>query len=228
MAKKINKKRKATQYERKKIPADEKAVICYCPKVCPDVMRVRMRQSEFRSLSGAGAVSFNAYIYRGNSIFDPNFTGVGHQPLGHDQWQAFYRRYRVIGSRVDIKFLASSAAAENLVGMLVPLNTSTVLSNAEDYMEAAYSKNCNIGQSTSNGVGELSMYMAVNKIRGGPHNLVRYEEDYGALFGANPSKEFFWHIVVRAVDGSLTWTCDYAVDVTYYVEMFDRQSLDQS
>jgi len=30
-----------------------------------------------------------------NSIFDPDRTGTGHQPYGHDTFQTLYNRYRV-------------------------------------------------------------------------------------------------------------------------------------
>ena len=42
---------------------------------------------------GAGANA--TYNFRANSIFDPDYSGVGHQPYGHDNLQNIYDGYVV-------------------------------------------------------------------------------------------------------------------------------------
>jgi hypothetical protein len=39
-----------------------------------------------------------------NSLFDPDETGVGHQPRYFDQWSNFYETYRVNGCKVELDF----------------------------------------------------------------------------------------------------------------------------
>lgn len=51
----------------------------------------------------AGGVAYAEYIYSMTGIYDPNITGVGHQPRGHDQWMNIYTTYRVRGFRVRIE-----------------------------------------------------------------------------------------------------------------------------
>lgn len=53
-------------------------------------------------VSTVGA-STNA-VYNMMSIFDPNNSGIGHQPLGHDDWSNFYKEYQVIGSKATFTF----------------------------------------------------------------------------------------------------------------------------
>lgn len=48
------------------------------------------------------------YKYRLNSIFDPDVTATGHQPRGHDQWNAIYNKYCVIGAKVLVEPLWSN------------------------------------------------------------------------------------------------------------------------
>lgn len=47
-----------------------------------------------------GAGTYHTFAL--NNVYDPDFTGVGLQPLGFDQYSQFYGRYRVIGLRYVI------------------------------------------------------------------------------------------------------------------------------
>lgn len=45
-----------------------------------------------------------AHIYQANSISDPDWSGVGHQPRGFDQLMALYDHYTVLGSKITVTF----------------------------------------------------------------------------------------------------------------------------
>jgi len=66
-------------------------------------------------IAGTGDGSLNTYIFRLNSLFDPDYSttnplasaGKGtpnHQPYGFDQWATFYAQYMVLGAKVDVDF----------------------------------------------------------------------------------------------------------------------------
>lgn len=48
------------------------------------------------------------YQYRLNSAFDPDYTGVGHQPMCFDQWSLFYNHYVVEDCRFDVEIGAKA------------------------------------------------------------------------------------------------------------------------
>lgn len=48
--------------------------------------------------------------FRINSLFDPDFTGTGSQPVGFDQWMALYDRYRVLAVETDVFICGLSAS----------------------------------------------------------------------------------------------------------------------
>lgn len=219
------------KYKRKNVKKhkSDNAVICYCPRVSPDVMQVKLSYTENRLITTL--VGGTAYVFRGNGCFDPNFTGGGHQPLGYDQWSAFYRRYRVRASKMTVHFYTKDTG-EVITAGIVPMTTNTILSNFEDYQEASYSKLTDVGvagtnmQSKANG---LSTYMSTAKIRGAPDDVVQYEIDYSALNTADPNLQWFWHVFFddkAKAGGALQ--CDITVKIEYYVDFFDRQTLLQS
>ena len=41
--------------------------------------------------------------YKINSIWDPDLTGVGHQPLGRDTWSAIYNYYKVLEATITVE-----------------------------------------------------------------------------------------------------------------------------
>jgi hypothetical protein len=47
--------------------------------------------------------SGHPYLFRLNSLFDPDYTSTGHQPRGFDQWKTMYNKYCVIGAKVLIE-----------------------------------------------------------------------------------------------------------------------------
>lgn len=61
----------------------------------------------------------SSYVFRGNSLFDPNLTGVGHQPIGFDQLMPLYDHYTVIGMRARVEFTNTDLVRTNQVGIYI-------------------------------------------------------------------------------------------------------------
>jgi hypothetical protein len=82
------------------------------------------------------------HSFRPDSIFDPDSTGTGHQPMGHDEWADFYSRYIVLGAKTTATFLSDSASATSgncIVGIHEDHDTSTPL-GADHMRETGGSK----------------------------------------------------------------------------------------
>jgi len=55
---------------------------------------VKLRYASNTRLTG-GVSNLRELQFRLNGLFDPDFSLGGHQPMGFDEWSAFYGRYRV-------------------------------------------------------------------------------------------------------------------------------------
>ncbi len=51
---------------------------------------------------GVAGLTGAEQVFRLNSLFDPDLSGVGHQPYGFDQVAAFYKHYRVEKATIEV------------------------------------------------------------------------------------------------------------------------------
>lgn len=78
------------------------------PTVLPLRYKCKLKYAEEITIDvpiGGGAA---VHEFRANDLYDPNITGVGHQPMGFDQLALFWNHFTVIGSRIRVKALSKS------------------------------------------------------------------------------------------------------------------------
>lgn len=64
----------------------------------------------------AGIGLASTFVFRANSIYDPSYSSVGHQPMNRDMWANLYKRYTVIGARCNLRVFSQSTT--NSYGVL--------------------------------------------------------------------------------------------------------------
>ena len=94
------------------------------------VARLKYNQSVSINPGAAGTAAAN--VFRANSIFDPDYTGVGHQPLGTDEWFTMYQHATIIGSKITARFVATSTTETNICG--IALTSTTGISTAAGHL----------------------------------------------------------------------------------------------
>lgn len=166
-------------------------------------------------------------VYRGNSIFDPDLTGTGGQPLGFDQWAALYATYTVLGSKCEVTSMANGGTSTNTMAGCVPTNFSTAFSTGdqERMQETPYSKIRPVVMG-ANSVGQayVSNYMSTNKMLGVVRAYTQISDLASSNVTTNPSVQWFWH-VVNYVPGLATQSLIQEVKITFFVVLETRQAL---
>lgn len=72
----------------------------------PQSISTKLRYTEKINMGSVGAATttvINQFI--ANGAYDPNYTGVGHQPRGFDQFMSSYEAYTVTGSKMSVNFV---------------------------------------------------------------------------------------------------------------------------
>jgi len=179
----------------------------------------KMKYCETVTTGGTGAYQFNL-----NSIFDPNRTGVGHQPYGHDQLQTLYNRYRVISCGYRIQ----GVQAYNSIPIQVaahPANeivTPTTISEAKENPRTKY-MTISPGAPAAYLSGKVYLPSLVGR------NKAQYMADdrYQATFGTSPGELAILNIKTQTLsDVDTSFTLNVLLE--YTVEVFDVNSLAQS
>jgi len=200
----------------------------YSRSVVPDRTMVKMKYSTLANIA-AGAGQYALAIFRGNSIFDPDFGVGGHQPLGHDQWANFYEYYRVLSSSIRVDF-SSQDTGDSLLCAIVPTEESVVIDagNPDTYSESTYAKTKLLNVRGGSDSVTLVSYISTEKALG--VHRVDSGFDEAAAFGSNPSAgaAWFWHVYVGTRSGAGSPNCDIAVTITYFVEIMKRKQLTAS
>lgn len=167
----------------------------------PDRLITILKYSESYTFNGSAAPAAQQWTV--NSAFDPNNTGVGHQPSFYDTFSAIYARYFVRAFKVDISVNnhATTAGAYVVAGYSdVQIAANTV----EQLIEAKYAKYVLLGESTGAGnVRTISLpWMSSQKLMGQP--FTEADDNMYAAFNASPTDTAWSYLKVAADDGTTT------------------------
>lgn len=193
----------------------------------PDRIFTKLRYAEFFDLAPqqAGTPGMVSYSFR-SSLFDPNYTGLGHQPLWHDQLQAMYGRYRVIGMKY--RFVLCNTNTNQLCTMAVEKADGPPQNPAVGYttiLERRGVRPVNINPSQSNPT-IVQGYMHVGKPYGLTKTDFMADEDFEANFGANPAKMSYINLYCVTQNTSAIVNCQASIE--YYVEIQKQVLVAQS
>jgi hypothetical protein len=77
----------------------------------------------------------SSYIWRLNSLFDPDYSGTGHQPLGFDQWAAFYGSYTVTKCDWELQIVGDQTPAAFRAVVAVSKSPAAVATDIDEAIE---------------------------------------------------------------------------------------------
>jgi hypothetical protein len=181
----------------------------------PDSLIVRLRYSDqFDIIPGA---SYGQYTFRGNSVFDPDYTSTGHQPMYHDTYASLYEKYKVVKSTVRATFINRSATDPASV-VIIPHSEVLTLTSYELASETPYAKKTLQIPIAARVTMTILHSMSTSQVLGITHGQFQ-DEDYSALVSANPVSIWYWNFGAfsfGASNVSVSVTVDFTYDVIYY------------
>jgi len=200
----------------------------------PDKLVTNLRYVDTVSLTG-GAGVVGANTFRFNSLFDPDLSGVGHQPYYFDQMcgpagTAPYLKYRVLSAKATVRYMITTAPATTavnigpvVVGLLATATNGLYGTTASALCEASGSRWTYLGdKSGGNNVIILKATYEPNRDLGNDTG----DDTIAASYNANPSQVF--NLIPWKVDTVGAAAVQALVEIVYKVEFFDRNEVNQS
>lgn len=193
------------------------------PLVMPDAAFVQLDWSTDIVMSSTSS-TITDKIFRISSIWDPVYATGGNNPTGIDQWNAFYFRYLVHGTLVDINFV-NLAAVTARCGISVRNETAAITSIAtESDNQFTYSKILP-ASGTEGSNWSFRKYFSTKKIHG--RQQLTYSEFGAAIKGTIPSINTYLHVFNgNPLDSNNTGVIA-RLKLRFFVELFERKTFKQ-
>jgi hypothetical protein len=183
-----------------------------------DTARVTLRYVQFFTVAGTSGV-LGKNTFRGNSVFDPDQSGTGAQPVWFDDYALFYNRYRVVGSRCSVLAQGTTNNSLPVLFGLCPQHATAALT-AEGYLSQPYGMSAVASPGTT--PAQLSLYISTAKVLGYPGGGVMGSDALSALVSTNPAHVWYWHVWSQPMDQATTLAGTMYVTIDYDVLFFDK------
>lgn len=196
-------------------------------KPFPDEVHVSLSYTEtFNFSSSTLALVVQTYLV--NSAYDPNFSGVGAQPVAYDQWSNFYNRYMIDTGSLDV-LLVNRSGSPIVCGVMLDIDSSvpTALNTFLNNPRTRY----NVLPSNAQIPARFFMPFNVSSVYGIPKIKANIEEWTGQTgnigTGTDPARGLYAHVFVSNVDGTAIGTNSLQVIVrlVQQTKFFRRKEL---
>lgn len=168
------------------------------------------------------ASSLNTRLIALNGLFDPDLTFIGHQPMGFDQWMAFYSKYEVRASKISLQ-LTNNGTVE-FRSIIYPSTDIIPVSPTGTAVEQPYSRNIVLGDNVGQPSKYVSNYITVKKLEGRNIDSINFTGNSVS----NPAATLYWHILSHSLDNISNLDMRGRFNIVYYCRFFARRALPQS
>lgn len=169
----------------------------------PQTMITQHRYVEQVTLTaeGVSGLTGNEVAFRLNSLYDPNFSLVGHQPYGYDQMGQLYQKYCVYKVHMQVRVQNQTSNQPECCINVRPFNNGAyTLTNKKPWEEMERPGNVVI---TCNGelkTWDQTIYIA--DIEGVPRSKVFDEDNFSAVVGNSPTRSPYFSVACGSSSGS--------------------------
>ncbi len=190
----------------------------------PDSMRVKLRYSDKIEFNTVGLANF---IFRMNSLFDPQFSIGGHQPMAFDQLSALYDKYFVYGCSMKATWLNCSPT--DGANVYAQWKDSSVTETVETSLrERPWVKRASLSPNVGGNPRAVMTSYITTKTLAGLQHLESDEPSYNAPISTNLINQHFLVLYGIGVPASAATVLNLEIELTYYALMYDRDRPPQS
>lgn len=194
--------------------------------IIPDVLYTKHKY-KLNFNFGAGAATAAAVQFRGNSLYDPDATGVGLTVAGFREYMNFYLEYCVLASSIRWEITSNSAVSINYTvrpdyDLTNPSENGTFLPEENRYTKAYLCGATTLGNHNAK---VLKNYMSTAKIYGMSPRFIKDSPDFYGVTNSNPTRQWYWLLSGYDYSGASAQAAICKVTITYYAMYRKRKEL---
>lgn len=164
-------------------------------------------------------------IFSANGLYDPDISGIGHQPMGFDQIQAFYDHHVVIASKVKVWF---SSRDGNIYDNIVSIHVMDDVGPETD-IQTTLERPLGVNQMLKAGEGTspVCLELGVNPIK----YLGKKTYDDDQLEGSvssNPNEGVYFHVSAAPIQAVDAGQIDCYAVIEYVALMIEPRNIPAS
>lgn len=188
----------------------------------PEKLTTTLRYFDFK-VPSAGATTLSGYHFKANGLYDPDTTGIGHQPLGFDQFTPIYNHFVVLGARIKATFTYRDEAGDVVHPIMCGIYDDDDGTNSLTYSSVAEGTDRRKYNFLTTNNDKLEVYSKWTSTRTFGNAPVSDPSQRGSA-SADPTETHQWYVWYYNL-GNVAMTINVAVDIEYSVVFFEKKDL---
>lgn len=161
----------------------------------------RLRYSTSFSLTSTSGVITGTQVFRANDLFDPDFTGTGHQPMGFDQLMAFYNHFCVVHAKIVLQ-IKNTTDTSQTVCLRVDAD-STAITSIDRIVEFGGCVTVDLDPKAGYGsTKKLQLSVDIAKLQGVSRVALTADESLKGTAAASPIEISYFHVTLWNTAGT--------------------------
>lgn len=194
--------------------------------IFPVTITKRLRYSTTFALSTTAGALTSVQIFRANDLFDPDYSGTGHQPMGFDQLMLWYNHFVVRFAKITCVF-KNTAATSPTVCLRIDAD-STGLTVIDRIIEIGGCVTADLEVKGSYGANKkLTMGCDIAKVQGVTPSAMTADLDLHGSSAASPGEITYFHITMWDT-AAATGSCECDVILEQTATFFEPRDMTES
>lgn len=192
------------------------------PTIQAATKRVKLRYCSATNIDPGEAGAVATRVFRCNDLYDPDYTGVGHQPMGFDQWMQFYNHFFVSGSKITVAFGTRNSEQYDVICGIMLSDDHSPMGDLTALMESKFVKWRYVPRGA-----DSKAYITMNF----SHSRFfrqRMTDKFVGSSGASPLEGAYFHVFTAPVQAVNGLPVDIAVKIDYSARLLEPKRLPPS
>lgn len=188
----------------------------------PTKLQVKHRYAEIVGLNAAAAAAPATYQWRANGMYDPNYTGTGHQPLYFDQLSTIYDHFTVVKSYIKLT-LANASSTPATVCVFLNDDTTVTPATIDGRMEQSSARTIFLAKEA----GAQVMYLKFDayKVFGGS---ILGNDNLQGTSAADPVEQAIFTVSASSSDAGAATSVYCQAEIVYTAVWDETRDIAQS